>query len=110
MDAKRTPKFEVVFSLQEPWGTRPAGHAHVSSKECRMRPIAIIGIILIVFGVVALVTGGFTYTKEKDKADLGPIDINVTQKERLVPPELAIVALVGGAVLVSVGWRSNRVP
>jgi len=76
-----------------------------------MRPIAIIGIILIVFGIVALATGGFSYTKEKDKADLGPIDINVTQKEHVrVPPVLAIVALVGGAVLVSVGWRSNRVP
>lgn len=76
-----------------------------------MRPIAIIGIILIVFGIVALVTGGFSYTKERDKADLGPIDINVTEKEHVrVPPVLAIVVLVGGAVLVSMGSRSNRAP
>jgi len=76
-----------------------------------MRPIAIIGILLIVFGIVALVMGGFSYTKEKDKADLGPIDISVTQKEHVrVPPALAILALVGGAVLLSVGSRSNRAP
>lgn len=76
-----------------------------------MRPIAIIGIILIVFGIVALVSGGFSYTKEKDTADLGPIDINVTQKEHVrVPPALSIVALVGGAVLLSLGWRSKRAP
>jgi drug/metabolite transporter (DMT)-like permease len=76
-----------------------------------MRPIAIIGIILIVFGIVALVTGGFSYTKEKDKADLGPIDIQVTQKEHVrVPLALSIVALVGGGVLLSLGWRANRAP
>lgn len=76
-----------------------------------MRPIAIIGIILIVFGIVALVTGGFSYTKEKDKADLGPIDIQVTQKGHVrVPLALSIVALVGGGVLLSLGWRANRAP
>ena len=32
-----------------------------------------LGIILIIFGVLALAYGGFTYTHEKKVVDLGPI-------------------------------------
>jgi len=75
-----------------------------------MRAVAVLGVVLILFGLFALITGGFSYTKEKDKADLGPIDINVTQKEHVhLPPALGIVALVGGVLLLAMGARSRQV-
>ena len=38
-----------------------------------MNAVRIIGIVLIVAGVLGLVYGGFTYTKETHKAKLGPL-------------------------------------
>jgi hypothetical protein len=51
-----------------------------------------------------------TYTKDKDTADLGPVDITVKEKEHVhIPPALAIVSLIGGALLVVAGSRRRVV-
>jgi len=66
----------------------------------------ILGVVLVILGIVGLVAGGVTYTKEKDTADLGPVDITVKQKEHVhIPPALAVAALVGGIVLIAAGAR-----
>jgi len=71
-----------------------------------MSGVTILGILLIVLGIVGLVVGGVSYTKDKDTADLGPIDITVKEKEHVrIPPALAIAALIGGALLVVGGSR-----
>jgi hypothetical protein len=57
-----------------------------------------------------LIVGGVTYTKDKDTADLGPVDITVKEKEHVrIPPALAIVSLIGGALLVVAGSRRRVV-
>jgi hypothetical protein len=38
-----------------------------------MKMNAVVGVLLIVFGVFALAYGGFTYTKREKVIDLGPI-------------------------------------
>ena len=38
-----------------------------------MKAYLIFGLLLIALGIVGLVAGGITYTKEKDTADLGPV-------------------------------------
>ncbi len=59
------------------------------------------GLVLLVLGVLALVYGGFSYRKEKGDAKIGPIKIEVTEKERVNVPLWAGVAAVavGGALL-----------
>ena len=47
-----------------------------------MAPIKIVGIILIVAGAAALAYGGFSYTKETHKADIGPLHVSVAEKDR----------------------------
>jgi hypothetical protein len=47
-----------------------------------------------------------TYTKDKEKADLGPVDITVTEKKHVpVPPAVGAIAVVAGVVLVVAGMR-----
>lgn len=71
-----------------------------------MRVTAIVGIVLIVLGLVGLVTGGFSYTKDRETAELGPLDITVTEKERVsVPTWASVAAVVGGIVLLVAGVR-----
>lgn len=75
-----------------------------------MNGVSILGILLIILGIVGLLVGGVTYTKDKDTADLGPVDITVKQKEHVhIPPALAVVALLGGALLVVAGSRRRTV-
>lgn len=66
-----------------------------------MAPIKIIGIILIVAGAAALAYGGFSYTKETHKADIGPIHVSVAEKDSVNVPQWAgIGAIVLGVVLL----------
>ena len=61
-----------------------------------------IAIALIVAGVLGLAYGGFSYTKQTHDAKLGPLEISVSEKQRVNVPVWAGVALVlaGGALLV----------
>jgi len=62
-----------------------------------------IAIVLIVLGILALVFGGFNYTKETHEAKLGPIEFSVKDKERVnIPMWAGIAAIVIGGVLLVV--------
>ena len=64
----------------------------------------IAAIALIVVGALGLIYGGFSYTSERHKADVGPIHMTVDEKEHVnVPVWAGIGALVGGLVLLV--WR-----
>ena len=73
-----------------------------------MKPITIVGIVLIILGVVALAYGGFSFTTTEKVVDLGPLKVE-KEKQRTVPlpPILGGLALVGGIVLVIVGSRRS---
>jgi uncharacterized membrane protein len=63
----------------------------------------IIGILLIVAGALGLAYGGFSYTKETHTADLGPLHMSVSEKERVnVPLWMGIAAIVIGGLLLAV--------
>jgi uncharacterized membrane protein YidH (DUF202 family) len=68
----------------------------------------IIGIVLIVFGVLALALGGINYTTRERVVDLGPLKVDA-DKEHSVPiaPIAGVAALVGGIALVVVGGKSR---
>jgi threonine/homoserine/homoserine lactone efflux protein len=69
----------------------------------------IAGILLIIFGVAALIYGGFTYTSQKKVLDIGDIHVNRTENHTLpLPPVLGIVAIAGGAGLIYFGVKKDR--
>ncbi len=73
-----------------------------------MRPTTIIGLLLIVGGLVALLMGGFSYTKSEKVLDVGPLEATVQTKERVpVPPILGGIALAAGIALLLVGNKSK---
>jgi len=66
-----------------------------------MNPMKIVGIILLAGGLIALATGGFSYTKETHKADIGPVHIAVEDKQDVnVPLWAGIAAVVAGVALL----------
>jgi hypothetical protein len=58
-----------------------------------MNPSKLIGVILIVAGVLALLYGGFSFTKETHDFKLGPIELSVKEKESVNVPIWAGVGL-----------------
>ena len=66
-----------------------------------MKPIAWVGILLIVFGALALTYQGFTYTHQEKVLDVGPIHATADKHERVfIPPILSGLALAGGIALI----------
>jgi hypothetical protein len=66
-----------------------------------MNAVRIAAIALIAAGVLALVYGGFSYTKETHEAKLGPIEMTVKDKETVnVPVWAGVGAIALGAVLL----------
>jgi uncharacterized membrane protein HdeD (DUF308 family) len=71
-----------------------------------MKPVTVIGVILIVVGIVALAYQGITYTTSERVVDLGPLKVE-TQREKTIPlpPVAGAAALVVGVILVVVSAR-----
>jgi TRAP-type C4-dicarboxylate transport system permease small subunit len=66
-----------------------------------MKLTRIVAILLIVAGSLALAYGGFTYTKETHTAKLGPIELNVEEKERVnVPVWAGLGAIAAGVIML----------
>lgn len=73
-----------------------------------MKPIVMIGILLIVLGGLALAYQGFNYTHQEKVLDVGPIHATAEKQEHVsIPPILGGLALVGGILLVVGGARKN---
>lgn len=67
----------------------------------------IAGILLIVAGALALAYGGFSYTKERHTADVGPVHMSVDEKEQVnVPVWAGVGAILVGGLLLVVGRKS----
>jgi uncharacterized membrane protein len=73
-----------------------------------MKPITLIGILLVVLGALALAYQGFSYTSHEKVMDVGPMHITTETHDRIpVPPLLGGLALVGGVALLVVGARKK---
>jgi len=73
-----------------------------------MKPIAWIGIILIILGGLALASQGFGYTRQEKVLDVGPIHATADKHERIsIPPVLGGLTLVGGIVLLVFAARKD---
>jgi hypothetical protein len=73
-----------------------------------MRPVALIGVILIVIGVLALAYQGITYTTKEKVVDLGPLKIEANKEKTIpLPPILGGAALLGGVILLAASARKS---
>lgn len=72
-----------------------------------MNAVKGIAFALILAGALALVYGGFTYTKDTHEAKIGPIELSVKDKETVNIPIWAGVGaiVIGGALLVFGGSK-----
>ena len=73
-----------------------------------MNAMKVLGIVLIAGGILGLVYGGFSYTKESHEAKIGPITLSVTDKERVnVPMWVGIGAVVVGGLILVFGSKKG---
>jgi drug/metabolite transporter (DMT)-like permease len=78
------------------------------ARRVFMNAIRITGIVLIVLGLAGFFTGGFSFTKDTTKANIGPIQLSVQEKESVnIPQWLSIGAIVLGAVVLVLGSRKS---
>ena len=68
-----------------------------------MKTKQVIGVLLIVVGLVSLLMGGFSWTREKKVIDIGPIEATARERESLpIPPIVGGLILAAGVVLLVV--------
>lgn len=71
-----------------------------------MKPLAMAGVLLIVFGLFALAYQGITYTKRETVVDLGPLQATAERQKTIpLPPVLGIAAVAAGVALLVAGRR-----
>jgi hypothetical protein len=73
-----------------------------------MNTAKIAGLVLIVGGVLGLLYGGFSYTKDTHTAKIGPIEMSVQEKEQVnVPVWAGVGAIVVGGLLLVLGGKTS---
>jgi hypothetical protein len=65
--------------------------------------VKLLAIVLIVAGALGLAYGGFTYTKNTQKAQLGSLELSIKDTETVnVPIWAGVGAIVAGGILLLV--------
>ena len=71
-----------------------------------MRPLSIVGIVLIIVGVILLASGGITYTKTEKVLDFGPIEDTAHHRKTIpISPLAGGATVAAGIVLVIAGSK-----
>ncbi len=66
-----------------------------------MKTYTVVAVVLIVAGILGLVYGKFSYTKESETARLGPIELTVNEKQTVnIPVWAGAGAIVAGAAML----------
>jgi hypothetical protein len=69
-----------------------------------MKPIVIIGAVLIVLCGIVVALQGVSYVRDRQEVSLGPIEF-ATEERGFIPPAVGGLVLVAGIVLVLFGRR-----
>lgn len=73
-----------------------------------MRPLVLVGVILIVLGIAGLVVANISITGRKTVLDAGPLKVTKNEEKTIPIPTIAgVVSVVVGLGLVVIG-RSRR--
>jgi uncharacterized membrane protein YidH (DUF202 family) len=81
-------------------------HDRTAYGDRTVKPISIIGALLIVAGIAALVLGEVSFTKRETVVQIGDAKLEAETRESFpLPPVAGIAGIVVGVVLVVVGYR-----
>ena len=73
-----------------------------------MNAIKMLGIALLIAGVLGLVYGGFSYTKDTTAVKLGPIELTVKEKQTInIPLWTGVASIIAGGVLLVLGGKGR---
>ena len=72
-----------------------------------MKPVQIVAVVLIVAGILGLLYGQFSYTKETHDAKLGPVELTIKEKETVNVPTWAGVGAIAVGVLLLLVRRKD---
>ncbi len=71
-----------------------------------MKAIAIVGIVLLVFGLVTLVSGGFPVSSNTvDSIDIGPLQATIKKEKHFPVPAVFSIAAIGAGITLLVLGR-----
>lgn len=69
----------------------------------------ILGSILIVVGILMLLFGNVSFTREKKVIDIGPVEINKKEKKTIAWPNYAGgLAVLAGVVILVAGYKKRN--
>jgi hypothetical protein len=86
-------------------GTKNALNNH---GRLTMKPLVVLGAILVILGIVALAIPGFTYFTTERVADVGFFKIDVQKPHTIVfNPIVGVAALIAGLALVVLSRRPS---
>jgi hypothetical protein len=72
-----------------------------------MKPIAVLGLVLIVLGVAGLFFSHVSWTETKPVVKLGPLQVNSQEDHTVwIPTAAGVMAVLAGVGLVFAGRRS----
>jgi hypothetical protein len=81
----------------------------LESETENMKPISMVGILLVVLGALALAYQGITYTHREKIIDVGPIHATADERKTIpLPPIVGAIALAAGITLLVMGGRQKN--
>jgi len=73
-----------------------------------MNTVKIVAIVLIIAGLLGLVYGSFSYTRETQEAKLGPLELSVKDTQTVyVPVWAGVAAIIAGGGLLLLASRKS---
>jgi uncharacterized membrane protein len=97
--------FSVAFDSE--LSTLGCGRSPRCGGGDEMSVVKIIGVVLIAAGILGLVYGGFSYTKETHEAKIGSLELSMKDKETVnVPVWAGVGAIVIGGILLLLPKKS----
>ena len=72
-----------------------------------MKPIAILGVLLVVLGVAGLFFSRVSWTETKPVAKIGPLEVNSQEDHTVwIPTAAGVIAVLAGIGLVFAGKKT----
>lgn len=71
-----------------------------------MKPITIVGTILLAVGILALVYQSISYTTSEQVVDIGPLQVREQDTKSIpLPPIVGVIGVMAGVGLIYAGAR-----
>ena len=70
--------------------------------------MTVLGLLLAILGIFALVYQGFSYSRQNNVLDVGPIHATLNETQHVpLPPIIGGLALLGGVTLLVMGAKQK---